>query len=98
MKVNCFLADAQILKIEEKEIQGSTNKWYNLIFLSDTLEKNEVVCTKEVASRCKAGDKASLVLSITEEPKPTPDGRKAYIVSKFKITDVKVLSKSEANR
>lgn len=93
MKVNCLVPDAQILKIEEIEIQGSNNKWYKLIFLSDSLEKNEVVCTKEVASRCKAGDKATLILSITEEPKPTPDGRKAYIASKFKITDVKVLSK-----
>ena len=90
MKVNCLVPDVQILKIDEHIIENSNNKWYSLIFLSDSFEKNEVTCTKEVASRCKSGDKVTLILSITEEPKPTPDGKKAYIVSKFKITDVKV--------
>lgn len=93
MKVNCLIPETQICKIEENEIQGSNNKWYNLIFISSEFDKNEVVCTKEVASRCKAGDKANLILTISEEPKPTPDGKKAYIVSKFKVTDVKVLGK-----
>lgn len=93
MKVKCLIPEVQICKIEENQIQNSTNVWYNLIFISTDFDKNEVVCTKEVASRCKVGDKANLILTISEEPKPTPDGKKAFIVSKFKVTDVKVLAK-----
>lgn len=93
MKCNCLIPDVQILKIEENQIENSNNKWYNLIFLTNEFDKNGIVCTKEVASRCKAGDKGTLILAITEEAKATPDGKKGYIVSKFKITDIKVSGK-----